>query len=553
MYTEHFGLNEKPFSISPDPRYLYMSQRHADALAHLVFGISESGGFIQLTGEVGTGKTTLIRSLLGRLPDKTEIALILNPQLSTKQFLQAICTELHVPFAQRDTAKGLIDKLNERLLALHAENRRVVLIVDEAQTMSPALLEQVRLLTNLETEKQKLLQIILIGQPELREVLSRPEMRQIAQRITGRYHLEPLDGPDTAIYVAHRMRVAGGRPEIFSKRAVRKLYRLSRGLPRLINIIADRSLLAAYARDENLIGASLVGKAADEVFGRTRSIRWWPWAAGLAGITVLLLVSAIPEDRDAHAVLELAVAEPARIEAPAPDVTDFDVPTSDGSTTGSPTADMLATEAGGLAEIFATARASNPETTLEALFSQWLTGEAVPAGNACQQAEAVALRCMELNNPSLSELRQLNRPAMLEWAATDGTARHLLLLALDDNEATVWTDGAVTRIAAAELEQATFTRSVLVFRPAISESNTALSEGERGPSVIWLRASLESLADARIPAAEPDLFDSALADAVRDFQRAHGLPADGRVGDPTLARLQAEIGLIGVPLHPGMN
>ncbi len=291
MYTEHFGLNEKPFSISPDPRYLYLTQRHADALAHLLYGVSESGGFIQLTGEVGTGKTTLIRSLLGQLPEKTEIALILNPHLSSKQFLQAICHELNMQFNDRETAKRLIDRLNTRLLELHAENRRVVLIVDEAQTMSPDLLEQVRLLTNLETEKQKLLQIILIGQPELRDQLKRRDMRQLAQRITGRYHLEPLDQKDALTYIEHRMRVAGGRAEIFTNRAVRKLYRISRGVPRLINIIADRALLAAYSRGEYRIGASLVGKAADEVFGRDRSPRWWPWTASIAVLTLLLIAA----------------------------------------------------------------------------------------------------------------------------------------------------------------------------------------------------------------------------------------------------------------------
>ena len=284
MYTEHFGLTEKPFSISPDPRYLYLSQRHADALAHLLYGVSESGGFIQLTGEVGTGKTTLVRSLLEQLPDNSEIALILNPQLSTKQFLQAICHELGVAFVQRDTARNLIDRLNDKLLASHAANRRVVLIVDEAQTLSPDLLEQIRLLTNLETNRRKLLQIILIGQPELRETLAQTSMRQIAQRITGRYHLEPLNVADTAVYVTHRIRVAGGRQGLFSERAIRKLYRLSRGIPRLINVIADRALLAAYSRDEYLIGASLVRRAADEVFGRARGPRWrsrdLPWANG---------------------------------------------------------------------------------------------------------------------------------------------------------------------------------------------------------------------------------------------------------------------------------
>ena len=192
MYTEFFGLNEKPFAITPDPRYLYMSARHTDALAHLLYGISESGGFIQLTGEVGTGKTTLIRSVLEQLPAKADIALILSPQLTTLEFLATIVQELHCPPPVERTVKAHIDVLNAHSDEAHAEGRRVVLIVDEAQTLSPELLEQVRLLTNLETSKQKLLQIILIGQPELREMLDRPEMRQIAQRITGRYHLEPL-------------------------------------------------------------------------------------------------------------------------------------------------------------------------------------------------------------------------------------------------------------------------------------------------------------------------------------------------------------------------
>jgi len=288
MYTEHFGLNEKPFSISPDPRYLYLSQRHADALAHLLYGVTESGGFIQLTGEVGTGKTTLIRCLLEQLPENTEVALILNPQLSSKQFLQVICQELHVNFVQRDTARNLIDRLNERLLAWHAENRRVVLIVDEAQTMSPQLLEQVRLLTNLETSRRKLLQIILIGQPELRDLLSQRDMRQIAQRITGRFHLEPLTAADTAVYVAHRMKVAGGRADFFSPGAVRRLFRLSRGIPRLINVIADRCLLAAYSRDEMRVGPGLVARAAAEVLGKPPGRRWRLWSSAAAGVALFL-------------------------------------------------------------------------------------------------------------------------------------------------------------------------------------------------------------------------------------------------------------------------
>ena len=308
MYTEFFGLNEKPFSISPDPRYLYLSQRHADALAHLTYGISEAGGFIQLTGEVGTGKTTLVRCLLGQLPNRTDVALILNPVLSTKQFLASICHELRLPRPSNDTAKGYVDRLNAKLLVAHAEHRRVVLIVDDAQTMSPQLLEQVRLLTNLETSKRKLLQIILIGQPELRDMLARPQMRQVAQRITGRYHLEPLSIEDTFVYVRHRVKVAGGLAEIFSDRAIRRLFRLSKGIPRVINVIADRAMLAAYSQDEHRIGAALVKKAAKEVFGKSRRPRWLLWVAAAAGLALLVVLATELQDRGDDD-LPLAAAE----------------------------------------------------------------------------------------------------------------------------------------------------------------------------------------------------------------------------------------------------
>ena len=194
MYASFFGLNEKPFSITPDPRFLFLSERHAEALAHLVYGINEAGGFIQLTGEVGTGKTTVVRSLLAQAPKHAEIALILNPRMTPAEFLLAICEELGIHVEQRSegSLKDLVDLLSIHLLKAHSEGKRIVLVVDEAQNLAPEVLEQVRLLTNLETETQKLLQIILIGQPELRELLDRTELRQLAQRITGRYHLDPL-------------------------------------------------------------------------------------------------------------------------------------------------------------------------------------------------------------------------------------------------------------------------------------------------------------------------------------------------------------------------
>ena len=225
MYTSFFGLNEKPFTITPDPRYLFMSERHGEGLAHLVYGVTEGGGFIQLTGEVGTGKTTLVRTLLGQIPAEVDIALILNPQLSALEFLIAICEELGIPVPKdRRGTKALVDALNRYLLEAHSRGRRIILLIDEAQNLSEGVLEQLRLLTNLETARQKLLQIILIAQPELREKLAQESLRQLAQRVTGRYHLEPLSSEESEKYIDHRLRVAGALTEIFTPAAKKKYF-----------------------------------------------------------------------------------------------------------------------------------------------------------------------------------------------------------------------------------------------------------------------------------------------------------------------------------------
>mgnify|MGYP000958546198 CR=1 FL=1 len=267
MYTSFFGLSEKPFAITPDPRYLYLSERHAEALAHLLYGINESGGFIQLTGEVGTGKTTVVRTLLSRVPQHADVAVILNPRVTPAEFVLTVCEELGVPLkeSERGSVKEMIDALNRRLLATHASGRRVILIVDEAQNLEADVLEQVRLLTNLETATQKLLQIILIGQPELRELLERNDLRQLAQRITGRYHLNPLTREETHGYIRHRLRVAGASGEIFTPAALDEVFRISGGIPRVINVTCDRALLGAFTTDTRRINAALVRRAAGEV------------------------------------------------------------------------------------------------------------------------------------------------------------------------------------------------------------------------------------------------------------------------------------------------
>lgn len=298
MYLSYFSLAERPFSIAPDPHYLYMSNRHKEAMAHLTYGLSQGGCFIVLSGEVGTGKTTLCRNLLTDLPDNVDVALILNANINEQELLQTLCDELKIKYRDSATQKQLLDLLNAYLLASFADNRHTVLIIDEAQLLSRNVLEQIRLLTNLETTKSKLLQIILIGQPELNEVLQRNDLRQLAQRVTARYHLGPLDRSEIADYVNFRLAVAGCKQPLFSRQALNKLHRLSGGIPRKINVLADHALLAAYANTQAMVDSKCVQAAAKEVFidadaGQTRFNRlfakpWWGLAMAIIVLNVAL-------------------------------------------------------------------------------------------------------------------------------------------------------------------------------------------------------------------------------------------------------------------------
>jgi len=294
MYEQFYGLEERPFSITPDPRFVFLSQRHQDALAHLLYGVGRggSGGFVQLTGEVGTGKTTLCRLMLEQVPEHTRIALILNPMLEPRELLRAICRELEVEPPDGETGlEALGQCLNQRLLEIHAAGERAVLIIDEAQNMSRETLEQVRLLTNLETATDKLLQIILLGQPELRELLSRPSLRQLAQRITARYHLAPLGQHETTEYVGHRIQIAGGARCPFSASAMRTLHHVSGGVPRLINIIADRALMAGYSREADRITPAMIRKAAGEVVVGDESGGGRRFSAALSVLAIVVVLA----------------------------------------------------------------------------------------------------------------------------------------------------------------------------------------------------------------------------------------------------------------------
>lgn len=269
MYKEHFGLKETPFSIAPDPRYLFLSEGHREALAHLEYGMrGGGGGFVLLTGEVGTGKTTVCRCLLEKIPDDSEVAFILNPKVTAEELLATVCDEFGIRYPEGNRSiKNFVDRINEFLLDARARGRKTVLIIEEAQNLGFDVLEQLRLLTNLETNQAKLLQIIMIGQPELRDMVARPEFRQLAQRITARYHLGPLTREEVSSYVAHRLSVAGGHARLFPSSTIRKIFRLTGGVPRLINVVCDRALLGAYVEGKDAVDRPTLTNASREVLG----------------------------------------------------------------------------------------------------------------------------------------------------------------------------------------------------------------------------------------------------------------------------------------------
>jgi general secretion pathway protein A len=543
MYTSFFGLNEKPFSITPDPRYLFMSERHGEALAHLVYGVTESGGFVQLTGEVGTGKTTLVRTLLlNRMPDNADVAVVLNPQITANEFLLTICEELGIDVpAQTDSVKALTDALNHHLLNGHAEGRRTILVVDEAQNLAPAVLEQVRLLTNLETAKQKLLQIILIGQPELRELLSRNDLRQLAQRITGRYHLEPLTREETSQYVEHRLRVAGALGEVIDSKARNEVFRLSAGVPRLINVICDRALLGAYAQESRIITKRLIRQAAAEVSGEIEhpsTARRFSIAASLVAVAIIA-ASLWYAGKDISS--PEAIISPPAAEIAAPNV----VIASAVETVETVPADVeepptLA------AELALASGLTTADFALATLFELWGMEYTSGAMSGCEQAAQAGLACLT-ERGSWSGLRQFNRPAILTVIDDSGNSHQIVLTAINDDYAEVSIGGVSVSHPVNQITDMWFGQFMLLWKPPRG-APVSLSQGSRGAEVIWLRKSLSEI-DLRYSTAslDSDIYDAELAGIVREFQRDNRLAVDGLAGKQTLIIINSLLSTDGSP------
>jgi general secretion pathway protein A len=534
MYTGFFGLHEKPFAITPDPRYLFLSERHAEALAHLLYGINEAGGFIQLTGEVGTGKTTVVRTLLGQIPKDAHVALILNPRLTPAEFLLTICEELGLAVreADRGSVKELVDTLNRHLLRAHANGQRVVVIVDEAQNLSPDVLEQVRLLTNLETPTQKLLQIILIGQPELRDLLKRVELRQLAQRITGRYHLAPLSHAETAGYVRHRGGVAGATADLFTPGALNEVHRLSRGIPRVINVLCDRALLGAYSQNEHCVSAPLVRQAAGEVYGRPVIPLWGRWiAAGsiAAGAALLIFGGWSHFENGASTTSADSVQTP-------PAATQAVTPTPP-----APVAASATRRAPEVAQVLrAHANQTDADTAFARLFTLWSGSFRPGETGACVQAAQQGLECL-VQRGSWGQLRALNRPAVLTLKDDQGFEHQVVVAELEDEFAGIDIGEARERVGVADLSKYWYGDYVALWRPQVSRARQ-LSAGMRGNDVRWLRSSLEKVNGVEPTQRAADVYDDQLVQLVEDFQRQHRLAVDGIAGVQTQIALDTALG-----------
>jgi general secretion pathway protein A len=527
MYLEHYGLKEPPFSITPDPRFVFLSERHRDALAHLLFGVGQGGGggFVQLTGEVGTGKTTLSRLLLEQIPENTRIALVLNPRLSPVELLETICEELHLDIGnRRGSIKALTDALNAYLLEAYAQGLRVVLIVDEAQNLSVEALEQVRLLTNLETDTQKLLQIILLGQPELRDILARPDLRQLAQRITARFHLTPLDATETATYLRHRYRVAGGLHLPFDASAIRRIHAHSGGVPRLINVIAERALLGGYAQDDTAINARIVDRAAKEALApRTRKWRnsRWLLPAGV-GAAALVLIAGVYAWR----------APP--MKPVADQMPDAPVATASATSTRNAQAKKPRVEAIDPAALAARIDGAAPASPLA--WKELLESWKLPSDNLsisiaanCPFAISTDAYCLRARG-ALDRLVAQNRPALLHLR-NDTHEAWALLLGADARNVRLSLDGHALDIDRIALSRHWNGEYAAVWR---GPGELTLPLADNSPSMIWVR---DHLTTRYLPVDAVAVLDTDMRAAVQRFQDDSGLASDGVIGPETLMAL----------------
>lgn len=540
MYKAFFGLNDNPFSIAPNPHYLFLSDRHREALAHLTYGLGETGGFVLLTGEVGTGKTTVSRCLLQQLPDNTDTAFILNPSLTELELLATLCDELHIPYGENPSLKQLTDLISGYLLKNHEAGRNTVLIIDEAQHLRAEVLEQLRLLTNLETDTKKLLQVILIGQPELQQLLKRQELRQLAQRITARYHLLPLSEQELGLYVQHRLQVAGRHEPLFTAKAIKALHKATGGIPRLSNLICERALMAAYAQSKVPVDHKMVQRAAVEVLGEEpeQSKNWWPLVAGIGFVLAFGGVfyglqqgnnrdAELQDSNISQDAAKAPLAEPVQNTALQTDRQEgLENQTASNSSTAAVSAGQRQLQR-------ALTDSRQIDTAFAVLLGLW-NRTPYQDMSPCQAARLQGLACYQQQGNSASILR-LNYPAVVYLQDAGGQESFGTLISQNAGELLLQLGEQQFWVSRDWFERHFSGIFEILWQP-LQEATQPIGPHSSQPQLQWLENSL-AMVD-KVPARLVNGYDSQLEQRLKTFQRQHGLQADGIAGSQTLTQLE---------------
>ncbi|TDR20561.1 AAA family ATPase [Marinicella litoralis] len=485
MYLEFFDLQQAPFSITPDPEFVYLSEKHQESLAHLIYGVTRGGGagFVQLTGEVGTGKTTISRLFLQKLPTDTHAALILNPNITPTELLENIFKEFKISTRGiKGKLNAMVEKLNEKLLLWWADGKNTLILIDEAQNIPRDTLEQLRLLTNLETDQQKLLQIILIGQPELKQLMQRKDLRQLAQRITSRFHLQPLSNAETIQYIKHRVAVSGGPKELFSNAAIKKIFKQTQGIPRLINVLCDRALLVAFAKESPSVGSTHVRQAIQEVYPDQKQ---GPEPKLLLTLVVLAILFVSywlwpttkpqPQQEVTHPQ-QLQQAE-VKIDLPIQSI------------------------------------------SWQKYLSLWQADQSLIWNeNRCPDVSTIGMGCLRKQG-NLTQIQQQNTPVLLEL----NQGQLALLIRIDSNTATLVTTTGEQAFDHSLINQRWFGHYFVLWPMASELIDDTISSTVNG----W------ALNVAKVIDNNPNLPATELNDWIIDFQSSNGLLADGIIGKET--------------------
>lgn len=560
MYQDFFRLTESPFAIVPNPKFYFLSERHKEALSHVLNGIEDGGGLALLTGEVGTGKTTTMKALLDRMPEKTQVATILNPSVSVLELLQTLCDELGVEYKEDDSFKRLYDAISDKLFNNESKGIQTVLLVDEAQHLMPDVLEQLRLLTNIETSYRKLLKVILIGQPELQQMLRQSNLRQLAQRITARYHLMPLTPDEVHQYITHRISCAGGLEPLFDGAAIKLIANETGGVPRLVNLVCDKALKMAFKESRQKVNKAIAASACQDVLEwqgvvqskpQTDYKRYWPVYAGAIGGAALLAIAirvglGVGSEDEAIVVATespapVVITQPAVVEVveqPAPVVV-VSEPTPVVKVEANKPVQTIVTLP--LSEV--TRESLSAGSSMQSLYKLWgFDADVLAAG--CSSDVRGELTCFKGNLP-LSQLLTIDRPAVLEMNGTGGQNWFAVLYGRGDGQFELLAADKRLLVSEEFLNQYWSGEALVLWRPPLGNPNF-IRFGQRGERVQWLDQRLNLVLGENAPVS--NTFGQEQRVKVREFQRSKGLDADGIPGAMTFMVLDSVLQMPGPTL-----